>query len=103
MISLRVCLPSKFNLTSPMVGIFLETTAAYCKQMSITTDLMDFPQKSNRSFFIRERGKGVICYETLNGVVIHLIKAFSMFSKLQGCKASISLGCEQFATISRLI
>ena len=45
MISLRVCLPSKFNLISLLVGIFLETTAALCKQMSITTDLMDFPQK----------------------------------------------------------
>ena len=42
------------------VGIFLKTTAALCKQMSITTDLMDFPQKSNRSFFMRELGKGVM-------------------------------------------
>ena len=64
MISLRVCLPSKFNLSSLLVGIFLETTGALCKQMSITTDLMDFPQKSDRSFFIVERGKGV--YDFLN-------------------------------------
>ena len=60
MISLRVCLPSKLKLTSLLVGIFLETTAAICKQMSITTDLIDFPQKSNRGFFIWERGK---CFE----------------------------------------
>ena len=33
--------------------------------MSITTDLMDFPQKSDRSFFIRERGKGVKTCMTL--------------------------------------
>ena len=36
--------------------------------MSITTDLMDFPQKSNRSFFIGERGKGVykkVCVEPI--------------------------------------
>ena len=50
MISLRVCLPSKFNLTHLQVGIFLETIATLCKQMSITTDLMDFPKKSNQSF-----------------------------------------------------
>ena len=60
MISLRVCLPSKFNLTSLLVGIFLETTAALCKQMSITTDLMVFLQKSDRSFYIQERGEGDI-------------------------------------------
>ena len=62
MISLRVCLPSKFNLTHVLVGIFLETTAALCKQMSITTDLMDFPQKSNQSFFMRDGGKGELIF-----------------------------------------
>ena len=59
MISLRLCLPSKFNLTHLLVGIFLETTAALCRQMAITTDLMDVPQKSIQGFFIWERGKGV--------------------------------------------
>ena len=54
MIALRVCLSSTFNLTHLLVEVFLETTADLCKQMSITTDLMDFPQKSNRSFFIRD-------------------------------------------------
>ena len=69
MISLRVCLPRKLNLTSLLVGIFLETTAALCKQMSITTDLMDFPQKSDRSFFIVERGKGVLAHAEHSGSV----------------------------------
>ena len=66
MISLRVCLPSKFNLTHLLVGIFLETTVALCKHMSITTDLMDFPQKSDRSFFEVVRGKGVTDYDLLD-------------------------------------
>ena len=73
MISLRVCLPSKFNLTSLLVGMFLETTAALCKQMSITTDLMDFPQKSDRSFFIVERWEGVNLYfSTRNQKFVYL-------------------------------
>ena len=57
MIALGVCLPSKFNLTSLLVGIFLETTAALCKQMSITSDLMDSTEIKSEFF---HTGKGCI-------------------------------------------
>ena len=60
--------------------IFLKTTAALSKQMSITTDLMEFPQKSSRSFFIEEVFRGDIKKRVLRvgrvGTHIFLIIAF---------------------------
>ena len=75
MISLRVCLPSKFNLTCLLVGIFHKTTAALCKQMSITTDLIDFPQKSDWSFFIVERFRSVASFICRTR---HLVRVYRM-------------------------
>ena len=57
MISLRVCLPSMFNRTHLLVEIYLKTIAALSKQISITTDLMVFSQKSAEAFSYMMQGR----------------------------------------------